>query len=371
MNMKQIFSAVMAVGVMASTSIYAATSDAGQGSTTNSGDAMTALFGDPVIASGTGVSVKRSELDSELTSVKAEYAAQGREIPAEALPAVQAQILMGLIDVQLLDQNATAADKESGTKKVDKAMAELLKSTGSQETLDMRLRAAGTSEAQFRSKLTQQATAQAVEMRVLGPSVTQAQIQKFYDDHAASFEVPEQAHVRHILFMTMDPTTREPLAEDAIQAKKKQADEVLKRARAGEDFSKLAQQYSEDPTTKAKGGELPPFSHGQMVPEFDEAAFSLTNNQISDVVKTVYGYHIIQMESKTPAKKLALTDVVPPSDQTIADYIKTMLVQKNYAPDYLEKLKKSADVKILDPDLNAAVESLAAMSKTNAPATEK
>ena len=74
------------------------------------------------------------------------------------------------------------------------------------------------------------------------------------------------------------------------------------------------QQYSEDPGSKDNGGELPAFPRGQMVPEFEAAAFSLTNNQISDVVTTQYGYHIIQLLGKTPAKKLALTDKVPMTD---------------------------------------------------------
>jgi len=364
MKINQISFAVVATIAMSAASLHAASSDAG--STTNSTDAMTALFGDPVVATGTGVQVKRSDLDTDLTAVKSEYAAQGRQLPPEALTQYEAQILMQLIDVQLLMQNATAADKAEGSKKVDAAMDSLRQRAGSQETLDMQLRAAGTTEKQFRDRIGQQATALAVEQRVLGPNVTASEIQKFYEDHSADFEQPETVHVRHILFMTIDPTTRAPLSDDAVQAKRKQADDVLKRARAGEDFSKLAQQYSEDPTTKEKGGDLPPFSHGQMVPEFDEAAFSLTNNQISDVVKTVYGYHIIKMVGKTPAKKLALTDVVPPSNETISDKIKNYLIQKNFAPAYLEKLNKAANVKIVDQDLNAAVESLLTQSKTNA-----
>lgn len=369
MKTNKIFSAVIAATAVLSASVYAASPDATPGlgtsaSSTNSTDAMTSLFGDPVIASGTGVQVKRSDLDQDITAVKSEYAAQGREIPPEALTQLEAQIVMQLIDVQLLNQNATEADRADAKKKVDQAMATLLQQAGSQKMLDMRLQAAGTTEEQFRSKITEQATAQAVEQRILGPKVTEAQIQKFYDDHSADFEQPEMVHVRHILFMTIDPATRAPLSDDVVQAKHKQAEDVLKRARAGEDFAKLAELYSDDPTTKTKGGDLPPFSHGQMVPEFDEAAFSLTNNQVSDIVKTIYGYHIIQMIGKTPAKKLALTDVVPPSNETISDRIKNYIIQKEYAPAYLENLKKAANVKILDPDLNAAVQ--AALSNTNA-----
>ncbi len=102
-----------------------------------------------------------------------------------------------------------------------------------------------------------------------------------------------------------------------------------------------------------------------MVPEFEAAAFSLTNNQISDVVATRYGYHIIQLLDKTPARKLALTDKVPSSDTTMADEIKNFLTAqklREQAPAYIEKLSKSPGVEILDPALKAL------LAQTNAPA---
>jgi parvulin-like peptidyl-prolyl isomerase len=201
---------------------------------------------------------------------------------------------------------------------------------------------------------------------VLNVVVTPADIQKFYTDHPSDFEQPEMVHVRHILLMTIDPTTHQPLSDDAVKAKRKEADDVLMKARSGEDFAKLAQQYSEDPSTKDKGGELAAFPRGQMLPEFEAAAFSLTNNQISDVVTTMYGYHIIKFIDKTPAKTLKLTDTVPGTDEVITDRIKEVISQQKtgeLAPAYLASLKKAAGVQILDPDLSAAVESL---SNTNA-----
>jgi parvulin-like peptidyl-prolyl isomerase len=139
------------------------------------------------------------------------------------------------------------------------------------------------------------------------------------------------------------------------------------KARSVEDFAKLAEQYSDDTTTKAKGGELPPFGRGQgMVAEFEAAAFALTNSQISDVIQTEYGYHIIQMIDKTPAKKLTLTDKVPGTTDTVSDRIKDYLTGQKVqelAPPYLQKLKKLDNVTVVDPELAAAVDSL---SNTNA-----
>jgi parvulin-like peptidyl-prolyl isomerase len=376
MKLKSVILAVTTASLAAGAAIFAISTHAAAPDTTMAGgtNSTGSLFEDPVIASGTGVQVKRSELDEVVTSLKAAAAAQGETIPPERLVLLEAQALEQMIDVQLLVDQANGADKAAGEKKADTAMATLLKRAGSQDMLNMQLTAAGTTAAQLHKKVADEATAMSALQRGLGVSVTDAEVQKFYDDHPQEFEEPEMVHVRHILFMTIDPQTREPLADNVVAAKLKLANDVLAKARAGADFAKLAEQYSDDTTTKENGGDLPPFARATadprhaMVPEFEAAAFSLTNNQISDLVKTVYGYHIIQLINKIPAKKLSLTDRIPSTDTTVAEGVKDGLTQEKTqkaAPPYLAGLKKAADVKILDPDLNSAVESL---SNTNATA---
>jgi parvulin-like peptidyl-prolyl isomerase len=376
MKVKPVLFAVIAASAAAGAAMLAFSTQAAAPDTTLAAgtNPPAPLFADPVIASGRGVQVKRSELDDVVTSLKSAAAAQGETIPPERLMLLEAQALEQMIDVQLLDRQANDADRSAGQKKADTAMATLLKRAGSQDMLNMQLTAAGTTAAQLRKKVADEATAMAALQRGLGVTVTDTEVQKFYDDHPQEFEEPEMVHVRHILFMTIDPQTREPLADDVVAAKLKLANQVLAKARAGSDFAKLAEQYSDDTTTKENGGDLPPFARATadprhaMVPEFEAAAFSLTNNQISDLVKTVYGYHIIQLINKIPAKKLTLTDKIPSTDTTVADGVKDGLMQEKtqkQAPPYLASLKKAADIKILDPDLNSAVESL---SNTNSAA---
>ena len=204
--------------------------------TTNPPDAVSAIFGDPVIAKGTGVAIKRSELDEVVSGVKSAAAERGEEISAEQLTQLEAQMLERLIDTKLLLQKANDADNAAGTKKANDALATLLERAGSQDTLDMQLKASGMTEADLRTKFMQEATAMATLQRVLNVVVTPDDIKKFYDGHPSEFEQPEMVHVRHILLMTIDPTTHQPLPDDAVKAKRKEADDVLMKARSGEDF---------------------------------------------------------------------------------------------------------------------------------------
>ena len=363
-KMKLVFSAALGTMLFTFASAQAAAANVstskapiGTGTNSNPKAAMAALFGDPVIAKGKGFEIKRSELDEVVTGLKSAAAAHGQVIPPGQLTQIESQLLDRLVQIQLLMQKATGADRTNGVKKADLQIASLLERAGSQEALDRQMKAIGMTMPELRSKITQENTAQAVLMRELNITVTDAETKQFYNDHPSDFEQPEMVHARHILLMTMDPATRTPLPADQQQAKRKQIDDLLKRIRGGTDFAVLAKQYSEDPGSKDNGGELPAFSRGQMVPEFEAAAFSLTNNQVSDVVTTTYGYHIIKLTDKIPAKKIALTDKVPLSDMTVAAKIKDFLTQQKagkLAPAYMDKLKKAADAQILDPDLKAA-----------------
>jgi peptidyl-prolyl cis-trans isomerase C len=342
---------------------------------------MTALFGDPVIAKGKGFEIKRSELDEVMMAIKSTAAARGQTILPEQVKMIESQVLNQLIDVQLLLQKAMDADKAAGKEQFEKSLQELktrqkLTDVEFNQKISQQLQLQNMTREQWDKQNIDQATVGAVLTRELNVTVTDAEVKQFYDNptNLAKFEQPEMVHVRHILLMTMDPVTRELLPADQQQAKRKQMDAILKRARAGEDFMALAKQYSEDPGSKDDGGEMPPFPRGRMVPEFEAAAFSLTNNQVSDVITTAYGYHIIKLLDKTPAKKLALTDKVPLSDVTIASRVKDSLTQQKtgkLAPAYLEKLKKAADVQILDADLKAAAAAAAAAANAAAATSEK
>jgi peptidyl-prolyl cis-trans isomerase D len=120
---------------------------------------------------------------------------------------------------------------------------------------------------------------------------TDDELRQYYEQHKDEYTLPERVKAQHILFKTQGKTPEE------IEKIKEKARGVLERAKKGEDFSGLAKQYSED-STAAAGGDLGDFGRGQMVPEFEKAAFSMGVGAISDLVQTQFGIHIIKVNSK-------------------------------------------------------------------------
>jgi peptidyl-prolyl cis-trans isomerase C len=306
------------------------------------------LFPDVVVAKGKGVEVKRSQLDDAMVSIKSSIAARGQDVPPAEMNRLEQQILDRLIQIQILLLKATDSDKAVGKEACTKRMDGIKARAGSDEVLNRQLKAMGTTETELQAKMTEEITAQTVLERELKINVSEEDIKKFYDDNPSKFEQPEMVRASHILLSTRDPETNKDLSEDQKTAKRKKAEELLKRARAGEDFAKLAKENSEDPGSKDKGGEYQ-FSRGQMVGEFETAAFSLKTNEISDIVTTQFGYHIIKLSEKIPAKKIELTKVTP----DVKEYLTQQQMQKRQqdVQDYLQKLKKESAVEILDDNL--------------------
>ena len=369
-KMKMIFPITLAALVLGafSTPVAADTASANAapapvGTNSNPEAAMTALFGDPVIVKGKGLEIKQSQLDAVSSNLKEIYAARGLAAP----PNLEGQALQALIFQQLILGKATEADKAKGREQFNASLLKLktaqhLTDEQFNQTLEKQLMLRGQTRSQWEKQNIEQATIPMVLERELNISVTDAAAKEYYTNHPADFEQPDKIRLCDILLLTVNPGTGTPLPADQQQAKRKKIDELLKRARSGENFTNLAAQYSEDPASKDNNGELPPASRDQMSPELAAAAFSLTNNQISDVIEMSYGYYIIKLLDKVPAKKLDYA--------TVADDLKDALKRQKItgqAPAYLEKLKKASGVEILDPKL-AAMEVAVEAAMSNAPA---
>jgi peptidyl-prolyl cis-trans isomerase D len=129
--------------------------------------------------------------------------------------------------------------------------------------------------------------------------VPSADVQRFYNDNLQQYQTPEQVRASHILLKTE--------GKNAADVQKR-AEDLLKQVKAGGNFAQLAVQYSEDESAK-QGGDLDYFGRGRMVPEFEKAAFAMAPGQISDLVKTQYGFHIIKVVDQKPATTRTLDEV--------------------------------------------------------------
>jgi peptidyl-prolyl cis-trans isomerase D len=136
------------------------------------------------------------------------------------------------------------------------------------------------------------------------PQVTDAEVQAYYTQHKEQYQVKEQVKVRHILIAV--PAGADPKIDAAAKAK---AEDILKQIKSGGNFADLAAKNSDDPGSKTQGGELGFLDRGKTVPEFDKAAFTLAPGQTSDLVKTQFGYHILQVEEKKTAHMQPISEV--------------------------------------------------------------
>ena len=297
---------------------------------------------DDVVCKGKDLEIKRSQLEEAFIVFKANLAARGQSIPESDRAMVEERLLDRLIFTQLLLAKAGDADKAKGKEMSEKVISDFRRQAPSEELFNQQIKAMGLTIEQFRTQVREQAICEQVLDRELRTkqTVTDEQARKFFEDNAVKFDAPEQVRAAHVLLSTRDQASGGELTDEQKKEKKAVAEKVLTRAKAGEDFGKLAKEFSEDPGSKDNGGEYT-FPRGQMVPEFEAAAFSMNTNQVSDIVTTQFGFHIIKLYEKLPAKKGDYAKV----EKEIKDRLAMEEVQKQL-PEYLEKMKKEASVEI-------------------------
>ena len=320
-------------------------------STSAASKKMSDLFPDTVVARGKGVEVKRSQIEDEMLAYRASLSTRKQAFPESQRAMIESNMVDKLVVGQILLNRSTPADKAAAREKVDKLIAQEKTNSASEEVFIQEVKAAtgGMSIDQYRNRLADQASEEMVVDRELRSTikVSDADARKFYDENPAAAEQPEMVRASHILISTLDPVTKQQIPPDKKKDKEDLIRKIRARAVAGEDFGKLAKQYSEDPGSKDKGGEYT-FPRGQMVHEFETAAFSMQTNQISDVVETQFGYHIIKLNEKIPAKKVAFDEIAP----RVKTYLAEQEFRKSLTP-YFDKLKTEAKVEILGLDSTA------------------
>ena len=177
-------------------------------------------------------------------------------------------------------------------------------------------------------------------------TVTPQDVESYYNANVQQFQTPEQVRASHILLKT------DGKDEAAVR---KQAEDILKQAKApGADFAALAKKYSEDDGSKANGGDLDYFTKGRMVPEFEQAAFSLQPGQISDLVKSQFGFHIIKVVDKKPAGTRTLDEVRSQIQETLAAQRVDQQIEAR-TRDLDARITKPGDIDVVGKEAGASV----------------
>jgi len=168
--------------------------------------------------------------------------------------------------------------------------------------------------------------------------VTQDDLRNYYDQHRDEYRTPEQVKVSHILIKTPLPGPDGKVDEKGVQEAQRRAEDLLKQLKSGAKLEDLAKKYSEDPGSAKVGGSLGWIGRGQTVPEFEKVAFSLPKGQISDLVKSSYGFHIIRVDDKQEAHTKSL-DEVKAEIEPIIKHQKAQQVAQKQAEDLLKQAR--------------------------------
>ncbi|WP_199614532.1 peptidylprolyl isomerase [Paenibacillus alkalitolerans] len=231
-----------------------------------------------------------------------------------------AQAVDQLITERLVDNAAKKSNIKVTDEELNAEVDKIKEQMGGQEAFDQALVQYGLTV----DKLKEQLVTQVQLTKLLAPQIkiTDEDLKKYYDENKEQFSTPEQVRASHILVET-----------------KEEAEAIVKQLKEGADFAELAEEKSKDPGSAAKGGDLDFFGKGQMMPEFEEAAFKTPVGELSGIVETDYGFHIIKVTDKKEAK-------TPTFDEKKEEIRETLVQQQTNEKSqaYIEELRSKAKI---------------------------
>jgi peptidyl-prolyl cis-trans isomerase C len=287
------------------------------------------------VATVNGAPILRNELDVEINYRKEQLQAQGQSIPPDQLGTLQESALNTLIDRALLYQVSRKHGVQVESSEIQSQLATIQNRFPSESAFKQALEGMNLSIDAVKTQIMQGLAIQKYIAAEVADNITITDEESlaFYTTNTRFFMRPEQIKASHILVR---------VAQDAEESQRKTAREkigqVQRKLQQGEDFAAVAQGFSEGPSAP-NGGDLGFFGRGQMVPPFEEAAFALKTGEISDIVETQYGYHIIKLVERKAAGTV-------PYDESQAEIVRHLkeLKTRDEVNTRLEKLRGKAKI---------------------------
>ncbi len=294
--------------------------------------------------------VTLSSVEERANLLRQKYARSPVSIPEEEL---LKEALNMIVDERLMLQEGKKLGFIVDEDSIDAAMKDIAQKNGLQEgQLEQMLEREGRSLSSYRNHIRDQILVSKITRFEINNrvKVSDKEVNQYYRTHQKEFWEDGKVRARHILFIAERSSS-----ETNRKAKLQQAKKVLKEIRKGKDFAELAMEYSED-VSASDGGDVGFVVRGKMVREFEEAVFNLKPGQISDIVETEYGYHIIKVEEVVSGKTLTLKDAKERVSAILA-----MEKQKQGYQDWMGELKKAAFIEVnlfSEPDKNKSLVSM-------------
>jgi len=290
---------------------------------------------DEKVAVVNGVVITNGQFSKELDVQLRRLAQQGRQIPDDQLPQLKKDLLDNLIEREILYQASQKAGIKITEQRVNDQVADIKKRFQNEEGFQKALAGMDLTEAEVRAQIQQGLAIQELIIQQVASKVviTDEKSKAYYDANLQRFKEPEKVKASHILIKV------EPSADEAKKTEaRNKIKEIQQKLKDGADFAELAKEYSEGPSGP-RGGDLDYFGRGQMVKPFEDAAFSMKSNEVSDLVETPFGYHLIKVYDKKPEQTRSYAD----AKEEIVRHLEQEEGRKEYIL-YVEKLKKDAKI---------------------------
>lgn len=292
---------------------------------------------DSMIAKVNGTPITSGQIEQELNTIVAQYQ---KSVPPDQLqqmkPKLRTQALENLINTQLLFREADRKEIKPSSDAINTELNGIISRFPSPEAFQQQMTKVGISREQMLKDIEQQLKVNTLVKEALvgvETTITDEEVSEFYQGNPDRFRSPEQVRARHILLKIN--------TDDAPEVKNQKRLELAGlsgKIQNGADFSKIAEEHSECPS-KQQGGDLGFFERGRMVKPFEEAAFNLKVGEVSDIIETQFGYHLIKVSDHREARTVPLEE----AKDAISSYLKNTKEQQA-VNSYIGTLREKADI---------------------------